>query len=173
MSKTLGNVIDPNEMIKKYGADALRYYFLAKFSPFADGDFSEEKLRDVYNSDLANGLGNLVSRVARLCETSKFDFTSKETRLYPEAIKAIEEFRFDNALKFIWEKVTLVDQEINKNEPWKLEGEALKKELQKYIVEIAEIALNLKPFLPETTEKIAKVFGGIKIKMTEPLFPPP
>ncbi len=171
MSKTLGNVIDPNEMIKKYGADALRYYFLAKFSPFADGDFSEEKLRDVYNSDLANGLGNLVSRVARLCETSKFDFTSKETRLYPEAIKAIEEFRFDNALKFIWEKVTLVDQEINKNEPWKLEGEALKKELQKYIVEIAEIALNLKPFLPETTEKIAKVFGGIKIKMTEPLFP--
>ena len=171
MSKTLGNVIDPNEIINKYGADALRYYFLAKFAPFTDGDFSEEKLKDVYNADLANGLGNLVSRVARLCETSDFEFKSKETKLYPEVIKAVEEFRFDTALKFIWDKITAVDQEINKAEPWKLEGDNLKVALQSYLIEIAEIALNLKPFLPETTEKIAKVFSGAKIKMTEPLFP--
>lgn len=171
MSKTLGNVIDPNEMIKRYGADALRYYFLAKFSPFTDGDFSEEKLKDVYNSDLANGLGNLVSRVARLCEKSDFGFKSKETKLYPEVTKSLEEFRFDNALKFVWEKVTAVDQEINKAEPWKLEGKDLQKALQSYLNEIAEIALNLKPFLPETTIKIANVFGGVKIKMLEPLFP--
>lgn len=171
MSKTVGNVIDPNEMINVYGADALRYYFLAKFSPFTDGDFSEEKLKDVYNADLANGLGNLVSRVARLCEKSNFEFKSKETKLYPEVIKAVNEFRFDNALKFIWEKVTSVDQEINKNEPWKLEGKDLKKALQKYIVEIAEISLNLKPFLPATTNKIARVFLQNEIKMAEPLFP--
>lgn len=171
MSKTLGNVIDPNEMIKKYGADALRYYFLAKFSPFTDGDFSEKKLKDVYNGDLANGLGNLVSRVAKMCEKSDFGFKSKETKLYPEVTKAIEEFRFDNALKFIWDKITAVDQEINKNEPWKLEGKDLQNALQNYLNEIAEIALNLKPFLPDTTSKIAKVFGGIKIKMLEPLFP--
>lgn len=171
MSKTLGNVIDPNEIINKYGADALRYYFLAKFAPFTDGDFSEDKLKDIYNADLANGLGNLVSRVARLCEKSDFEFKSKETSLYPEVIKSLEEFRFDNALKFIWDKISLIDQDINKSEVWKLEGKELKTKLQYYLEEIAEIALNLKPFLPETTAKIAKVFSSVKIKMAEPLFP--
>src|SRR3989344_1445248 len=63
MSKTLGNVINPADLIEKNGADALRYYLLAKFQPFTDGDFSEQKLKDVYNADLANGLGNLVARV--------------------------------------------------------------------------------------------------------------
>lgn len=177
MSKTLGNVIDPVEIINKYGADSLRYYFLAKFSPFTDGDFSEEKLKDVYNADLANGLGNLVSRVAKLAEKSGFDFgedysfSSRETKIYDEVDKAIREYRFDLALKYIWEKVTMVDQAINKDEPWKLEGEALKSKLQYYLEEIAEIALNLKPFLPETVEKIAKIFGRPVIKSSEALFP--
>ena len=171
MSKTLGNVIDPNDIINKYGADALRYYFLAKFSPFADGDFSEEKLKDVYNADLANGLGNLVSRVARLCETSNFEFKSKKTSIYPEVSSAIEEFRFDTAMKFIWDKISQIDQDINKNEAWKLTGDELKERLQYYLEEIAEITLNLKPFLPQTVEKIAKVFGGPVIRMHEPLFP--
>lgn len=171
MSKTLGNVIDPNEMIEKYGTDALRYYFLAKFSPFTDGDFSEEKLKDVYNADLANGLGNLISRVARLCEKSRFMFKSKETVIYPEVIKTLEEFRFDNALKFIWDKITVVDQEINKSEPWKLEGEKLNKFLQDAVLTIKHIAYNLQPFLPETSERIKKIFEGPKIKSSEPLFP--
>lgn len=171
MSKSLGNVIDPIEYVEKYGTDALRYYLLAKINPVDDSDFTKEKFEDTYNADLANGLGNLVSRVARLCEKSKFMFKSKETKLYPEVIKALEEFRFDNALKFIRDKITLIDQDINKSEVWKLEGKELKARLQYYLEEIAEIALNLKPFLPETTQKIAKVFSGVKIKMADPLFP--
>lgn len=170
MSKSLGNVIDPLEYVENYGTDALRYYLLAKMSSTEDSDFTKEKFEDAYNSDLANGLGNLVSRVARLCEKSDFGFESKETKLYPEVVKSLEEFRFDTALKFIWDKITAVDQEINKTEPWKLEGKDLQKALQSYLYEIAEIALNIKPFLPETTNKIAKVFGSVKIKMAEPLF---
>ncbi len=71
MSKTIGNVIDPFELIKKYGVDVLRYYFLREIPSTADGDFSERRLAEIYNSDLANGLGNLVSRVAKLAEKMK------------------------------------------------------------------------------------------------------
>lgn len=171
MSKSIGNTIPPKELVDKYGSDGARYLIMTACTFGDDGDVSLKEFDTKFNADLANGLGNLVSRVAKLCEKSDFGFTSKETKLYPEVVAAIEEFRFDNALKFIWSKVTLVDQEINKTEPWKLEGTKLQTELQKYLDEIAEIALNLKPFLPETTAKIAKVFGGIKIKMVEPLFP--
>lgn len=171
MSKTLGNVVDPLEYVDSYGTDPLRYYLLAKISPTEDSDFTKEKFIEAYNADLANGLGNLVSRVAKLCEKNNFEFKSKETNLYPEVISFIEDFRFDSALKFIWDKITLIDQDINKSEVWKLTGDDLKTKLQYYLEEIAEIALNLKPFLPDTTAKIAKVFGSIKIEMTEPLFP--
>lgn len=170
MSKTLGNVIDPIDLINKYGADALRYYFLAKFSPFTDGDFSEEKLKDVYNGELANGLGNLVSRVAKLAENSGFEFETSSPKLFSEVESSIREYRFDNALKFIWEKVTAIDQEINKAEPWKLTGKELKDSLQDYLIKIREIALNIKSFLPETSDRILTNLGSKK-PIAKILFP--
>ena len=127
MSKTLGNVIDPVTLIAKYGADALRYYFLAKMSPFADGDFSEEKLRGVYNADLANGLGNLVSRVAKLCETNKTVLSPESYELSTAVIKNLENFEFDKALSFIWSEITQVDQKINLDKPWELNGSEVAK----------------------------------------------
>jgi methionyl-tRNA synthetase len=172
MSKTLGNVIDPNEIIKKYGVDALRYYFLAKFSPFTDGDFSEEKLKDVYNADLANGLGNLVSRIAKIAEKSDLEFNTNELiRWYDGIEKQINDFRFDEALKNVWSKITELDQKINKEEPWKLEGKELETFLNDAILTIKNIAYNLQPFMPFTAEKIEKIFKGPKIKAAEALFP--
>lgn len=171
ISKSLGNTINPIEVAEKYGTDALRYFLLAKLHPYEDSDFTFEKFEEAYNSDLANGLGNLVSRVAKLCEKSGLEF--KSAKLKPDKIieTALGNFRFDEASKIIWKEVTETDQFINEEEPWKLQGEALQKVLVHLVDHIRSIAINLHPFLPETAEKIEEQFKGPKIKSGTPLFP--
>jgi methionyl-tRNA synthetase len=171
ISKSIGNVIDPLYLIKKYGADTLRYYFLAKFNPFTDGDFSEDKLKHVYNSDLANGLGNLAARVAKLCERSEISFKNTEALLNKGIEKVFDTFRFDRALEEIWTNIRNLDQKIEEARPWELEGDDLKDNLETAVSTIRNIAYNLRPFLPETAEKIEKQFAGPKIKAGKPLFP--
>lgn len=172
MSKTLGNVIDPVELINKYGTDALRYYFLSQIPSTDDGDFSEEKLKHVYNSDLANGLGNLVARVAKLAEKVSLNFSTEQT---PQPTKELgmylKDFRFNDGLFNIWGRVKIADQEINQDEPWKITDEkVLKEKLWNYSLEIRNIAIDLQPFLPETAEKILSQFSG-EIKSSPSLFP--
>lgn len=162
MSKTLGNVIDPFALIKKYGADPLRYYFLREIPSTADGDFSEKRFKELYNADLANGLGNLVARVAKLKEGGTYQasgvkFENVNTGEYK---KAIEEFRFHDALEIVWRKVKSTDQYINDKTPWKLQGEELKKILEPAVKQIQEIAILLQPFLPNTAEKILNKTAG-------------
>jgi methionyl-tRNA synthetase len=175
MSKTLGNVIDPVDIINKYGADALRYYFLAKVSPFNDGDFSEEKLKEVYNGELASGLGNTVSRVAKLAETSGLEFPVKEIKnVYSDEQKeAFNEFRFDALLQIIWNvDLSVIDVHVNQNTPWAIKDkQKLKDVLQEEIDDLRLLTQRLKPFLPETAEKIEEQFKGPKIKSAAPLFP--
>jgi methionyl-tRNA synthetase len=173
MSKSLGNVADPLEFIEKYGVDALRYYLLKEISPFADGDFAEKKLVDLYNSDLANGLGNLVSRVAKLCENSGFTFKNRQKyeEISPKVKQALNEFKFDEALKEIWFHIKVANETINETEPWKKNGEELKKSLTSIISFVEIIIPDLKPLLPETAEKIETQFEGSKIKSSSPLFP--
>ncbi len=171
ISKSLGNTINPIEVAEKYGTDTLRYYLLSKINPYDDSDFTFEKFEETYNGELANGLGNLVSRVAKLCENSGLEFP--ETKLTEnENIKnALKEYKFDIALKTIWEEISQTDQFINEEEPWTLKDEELKKVLIHLVDHIRLIAFNLKPFLPETAAKIEEQFKGPKIKSGEPLFP--
>ena len=172
MSKTLKNVYDPNIAIEKYGTDGLRYFCLAKISPFQDGDFSEEKLQESYNSDLANGLGNLVARVAKLCETHSVTSNDSEKSLEfdPKMITYLEAYKFNEALNHIWGEISAADKKVNEEKPWELSGEKLNEVLQDLIQKIQHIAYNLQPFLPETSEKILKQFSG-QIKSAAPLFP--
>ena len=173
MSKTLGNVIDPMTLIGKYGADPLRYYFLAKFSPFHDWDISEDEFKKTYNADLANGLGNLVARTAKLAQgtshhISRIRYHEVNTGPYK---KALEEYRFNDALAVVWDTIKATDKYIDKNKPWKLSGNALRKVLEKSIHQIVVIATLLQPFLPDTAEKILKQFSAPAIASQPPLFP--
>jgi len=172
MSKTLGNVIDPTVLIDKYGADALRYYLLAKFSPFTDGDFSEDKLKEVYNGELANGLGNLVARIAKLSENANIKGVTLPNDLEIKISSEIESFRFDVALSEIWHHIQNIDQDLSKQEPWKLvDKEKLKEVMLPFVKEILTISYKLKPFMPKTSEKIESIFSGVEVKSTSPLFP--
>lgn len=181
MSKTLGNVIDPLEIIKKNGADALRYYLLREVPAYGDGDFSEKRFKELYNADLANGLGNLVARVAKLAsqelasqgvalrsKTPEFCNLYKNHKVYKESL---EEFRFNDVLAFVWGKVTRANKVIDEAQPWKLTAKDLQRFLPKIVDQILQIAVLLQPFLPVTAEKILKQFSGQKIKVAPPLFP--
>lgn len=180
MSKTLGNVLDPVPLIEKYGADALRYYLLAKVSPFEDGDFSEDKLKGVYNADLANGLGNLISRVAKLCESANYQQLGSESHMSGHLLnveiysEALSKFRFNDALAFVWQKIARLDKFINEEKPWELvknNNPKIKNVLAHSVDQIQEIAGLLEPFLPETAQKIEDQFQGPKIMSQKPLFP--
>jgi len=173
MSKTVGNIIDPNIFIDTYGVDSIRYYFLRELPTFADGDFSEKRFKELYNADLANGLGNLIARVAKLAEgiTYKGIGTTYEQVYTNEYKKAIEEFRLHDAIACVWETIKTTDQYINDNKPWTLKGVKLEKILTPAIQNIRIVAIQLQPFLPETAEKILAQFKGPTIASQQPLFP--
>ncbi len=172
MSKSLGNVIDPFDYVKRFGTDALRYYLLAKISPTEDSDFTEEKFREAYNADLANGLGNLVARVSSMAEKSDFEAPPPNTLSFTKEVALnIGKYRFDKALNIIWLQIKRADIFINKRGVWNLEGSQRKAALANLVGRIRQIAYDLKPFLPKTSEKIDLQFKGPKIKLGEPLFP--
>ncbi len=175
ISKSLGNVVDPIELVNRLGTDALRYYLLAKVHPWEDSDFTWEKYNDAYNSDLANGLGNLVARVAKLCEKENFEFKSDAWRFeeapFEQVRKQLDKYKFNEALGIIWAWISRLDQTIEENKPWTLTSEKLKSRLDDYVNQIRRIATGIAPFLPKTSENILAQFTGPIIKSSALLFP--
>lgn len=187
MSKSLGNVIDPFELVKKYGSassprvgvDAVRYFLLREILASDDGDFTYEKFEARYNADLAKGLGNLVARVITLAaklktKNEKLKTTTKNLKLkkiikktWGNYHKALDDFKFNEALISIWQLIGFCDKIIDKERPWE------KKTNQKEIIDslllnLKEIARLLQPFLPETSEKILE---QLKTQKSQSLFP--
>ncbi len=158
-------------MVKEFGLEPLRYFMLSQIPIDSDGDFTFERFKEVYNADLANGLGNLVARVAKLGEQNKIAAPEvTNLTIVQNVTELLEQFKFNEALSCIWQQITEVDKKINEEKPWELEGEKLKRILENYVVKIQQIAVNLQPFLPETSEKILTQFSG-KVKSAKPLFP--
>src|SRR3989344_4600932 len=171
ISKSVGNVIRPSEWTKKYGADAVRYYLLRYTNIIDDSDISEEKLLQAYNADLANGLGNLIARVAKLCERVTLKSSPTPT-LSQDYKQGIENFKFNEVLEIVWSRIKVLDQQINSSEPWKVtDQKKLTQILQSAVDGIISVANELKPFLPNTSQKIEEQFKGPKIKSTKSLFP--
>jgi len=172
MSKSLGNVIDPIEYVEKYGTDAVRYYILAKFSSYEDSPISQKLFEEAYNSDLANGIGNLVARVSTMAEKSSIKYqVSGSKQISNEVVREINKWDFNEAMEYIWRQIKNADTLINEREVWKLEGEEKEKVLIDLVNRLRQIGTGLAPFLPETAEKILKTFEGPEVKKSEILFP--
>lgn len=171
MSKTTGNVLDPLPLIEKYGACALRYYLLAKLSPFSDGDFSENKFKEAYNADLANGLGNLVARVARLCELTQVTIPISEVYALDDHIAASSKrYQFNEALGFIWDKIRDLDKQIDSQRLWENSNQKVSS-LIKIVQSLRHIGFDLKPFCPNVSDEIERRFEGPKVLVGPALFP--
>lgn len=170
ISKSIGNVIRPSDWVKKFGVDAVRYYLLRYTTVTEDSDITEEKLVTSYNADLANGLGNLVARVAKLCETNNITATAGSNIFCADLVKALEEYKFNEALAVIWGLISNLDKKINVDKPWQLPKDKVAPILNDYVKTVQAIAFNLQPFLPQTAEKILKQFSG-QIKSGPVLFP--
>jgi len=158
ISKSLGNIIDPLELLKKYPADSVRYSLLRN-SVFEDSDYSEEILISRHNNELANKLGNLVSRVTSLAEKIGVEKTKNKLlkRLNLKQIeKHVENYEFDKALNEIFAFIDICNEYIQRNKIWETKN---KKQLYELLDSIKAIAILLWPFIPETSEKIAKQFG--------------
>ena len=161
MSKSLGNVIDPFELVEKYGTDAVRYFLLREVPSAEDGDFTYEKFEQRYNSDLASGIGNLLARVRVMADGIGFkdDNIKKIKPKIKEAQekykKSLEEFNFNEALKSIWDLISFCDKYIEKERPWE-KRENSSQVLGNLLFLLENIAELLQPFLPETSDRIIK-----------------
>lgn len=176
MSKSIGNVVDPIEVLDKHGLDAFRYYFLRHVDAFADADFTWEKFENSYNNELANDLGNLVQRLATLCRKNQISGLPDKGELDPEYCKLMDEFESTKAFSFVWQRVQDLNKQIDEQKPWELAkaGDTIKLEqvLSSLVQGLLNVSLHLSPFLPDTAKKISDIFTNQEIlPPTTPLFP--
>ncbi len=174
MSKSLGNVIDPMELIREFGADALRYYCLRHVNAGEDSDFTVERFKDDYNANLANGLGNVVSRIMKLAE----QYLAAPVVIRPvdllrqEQQGALNRFEFNQALDSLWREIGAIDHAMASEKPFevvKTDPERGGKLIAQSVAQLGVVAQLLEPFMPDTSQKILTAIAVNK--KPENLFP--
>jgi methionyl-tRNA synthetase len=172
MSKSIGNVINPEDLVKEYGVDALRYYLARHINPFEDSDFTKDKFKEAYNANLANGVGNLTARIMKLAETHlDKPVELPDTQLPPNLVSLIESFEISKAMDLIWEHVGDLDGYIQTEKPFSVIKEDKEKGIeliQNITIKLHSVGQMLEPILPETSEKIKNAV--LENKMPETLF---
>ncbi|MBC7565238.1 methionine--tRNA ligase [Candidatus Saccharibacteria bacterium] len=185
ISKSVGNVIDPNEIIDNYGLDAFRYFFSRHIPTLDDGDFTWEKFENAYNNELGNDLGNLISRVAGMIMKYQAGVIGETTQAehdmsaYHDAMESLE---FNKAIDEVWNMVRSLNQYIDNVKPWVVaKGIGTDPEAEPHLAEILahcagallQIGDLLQPFLPNAAQKIHGIFesGVVKMPTEGVLFP--
>lgn len=175
MSKSIGNVVDPIEVINKHGLDAFRYFFLRHIDTFGDSDFTWDKFEDAYNNELANDLGNLVQRLATLANKNGIVMSDVGIKLPKEYTALMDNFEFSKAFDYVWDRIQEINRRIDEEKPWSLAKEGKTSELEacmkSLILELLEVSKMLSPFIPGTSEKIEEIFNGEIMPPKTPLFP--
>ncbi len=174
ISKSLGNVIDPYELVKKFGTDAVRYYLLREIPPFEDGNYSNSRMLEVYNSDLANELGNLILRITTIAQRDKITLDPQKinvNQLYQGHLTSLlENFQFNKILEVFWTRIKDLNKEVDNFAPWKKTPDERKSFLIETLVKLNLIGHSLLPFLPQTAQTIINSTQGT-VEKIPPLFP--
>ena len=178
MSKSLGNVVNPEEEVKKYGLDAFRYYLMREATFGQDADYSKKAMIQRINSDLANDLGNLLNRTIGMQKKyfnsevilnkveDKYDIEIKD--LWEKTVEDLDihmnEFQFSEALKDIWKFIGRMNKYIDECEPWNLAKDGSKKDrlstvMYNLVDSLYKISMLIYPFMPDTAEKIVRQLG--------------
>jgi methionyl-tRNA synthetase len=177
MSKSIGNVIDPLELVQKYGVDSTRYLLLRHVHPTEDTDVTWERLDEWYTANLVNGLGNLVARVMKLAE----DHLESPVAIAPEDLAiesgfttSLNQFAFTEAADLIWEHIARGDEYMTERAPYKAikeeeTKEQAKEDITKLVKHVAKVAAHLQPLMPTTSELILNAVR--ENKKPENLFP--
>ncbi len=179
ISKTLGNVIAPKDVVERFGIDATRYFFTRHIPAYEDGDFTWERMEAAYNDELADQLGNAVSRTAAMITKYQNgligNIPEPEHDIAPYQ-EAMAKCRFDRALEEVWEQVKGLNQYIDETKPWQVaknqDATHLQEVLAYIVASLLEIAALLAPFMPQTAAKIQSVFAsGVLKPLPQSLFP--
>lgn len=176
MSKSLGNVIAPVDMVERYGSDATRFLLISLGTFQGDMDVTWDRFDQLYTAHLANGFGNLCSRIAKLCEKVQVslwvdDTAPEPVEFSPEFAAAMDRYDLSGALQIAIDRVAATDAWLSETKPWELTGDEQYEVLLAAAVTVRQIAFHLQPFMPTVSEQVFQHFGQPSVTALTPLFP--